>query len=333
MQLSFKQIKSITLGAVRVEEKSDGFHFYRFTQKQEEFYKGRNEDFYNKTFATSGIQLRFKTNSKSLKLKISVIASASRRYFALEVFKDGQKINDIKNFSEETMPEDYIPYPFEIGEFEKETELGDGEKEIKIILPWSMQTVIKEICLDDEATLLPVKPKLKLLAFGDSITHGYDALYPSGKYITQLAEYLDAEEYNKAIGGEVFWPELSATREDFVPDIVTVAYGTNDWSKRLRQDFISDCKNFYKNLCENYKTSKIYAITPIWRKDFEDARQVGEFSFVEETIRQATAGYNNVTVISGFDFVPQDENLYADKYLHPNDKGFKYYAENLIKKI
>ena len=31
--------------------------------------------------------------------------------------------------------------------------------------------------------------------------------------------------------------------------------------------------------------------------------------------------------------VPQDENLYADLRLHPNDKGFEYYANGLISEI
>ena len=41
----------------------------------------------------------------------------------------------------------------------------------------------------------------------------------------------------------------------------------------------------------------------------------------------------NISVISGFDFVPMDEKYYADLKLHPNDEGFEYYAENLYKEI
>ena len=55
----------------------------------------------------------------------------------------------------------------------------------------------------------------------------------------------DAEEYNKAIGGDVFFPSLAATREDFEPDYITVAYGTNDWSKCPREALEENCKNFY----------------------------------------------------------------------------------------
>jgi hypothetical protein len=41
----------------------------------------------------------------------------------------------------------------------------------------------------------------------------------------------------------------------------------------------------------------------------------------------------NVTVISGFDFVPKDETYFSDLRLHPNDKGFECYSENLYSEI
>lgn len=333
MKLSFEQIKSVTLGAVRVENMSDGINFFRFTKEQEELYKERNEDFYNKTFATSGIQLRFITNSKTLSVKFTVTNHSSRKYFSLEIMKNGEKFAEIKNFDEEQLPTNYTTLLLDGGEFSKEIELGNGEKEISIVFPWSMNTVIRELSLGDGASLIPVKPAKKLLAFGDSITQGYDALYPSDKYITRLAKHLGAEEFNKAIGGEVFFPELAKTREDFIPDIITVAYGTNDWSKCSKEDFVKNCAEFYRGLSENYKGVKTYAITPIWRKDKCEYRKFGEFSEVEKLIGEITAEYDNITVISGADFVPANEEFYADAYLHPNDNGFRYYAENIIKEV
>ena len=39
MKLNLSQIKSITAGAVRIEEDADGFHLHRFTAEQQEIYK------------------------------------------------------------------------------------------------------------------------------------------------------------------------------------------------------------------------------------------------------------------------------------------------------
>ena len=66
MKLDVAQVRAITTGAVRVEEIDNTVHFFRFTKGQEELYKDRSNDFYMKTFASSGICLRFHTDSQTL---------------------------------------------------------------------------------------------------------------------------------------------------------------------------------------------------------------------------------------------------------------------------
>ena len=242
MKLTLSQIQSITLGASRICEENDGIHFYRFTKEQEDFYAGYREDFHVKTFATSGICLSFRTNSRKLFLEADVAIRSSRSYFSFDLVINGKLSDTLQNFDESTLPRIYCYEDYPSGEVSKEFTLPDGEKEVKLIFPWGASAVIKQILLDDGATIIPVKPAKKLLAFGDSITHGYDALYPSHKYITRLADFLNAEEHNKAIGGEVFTPGLSLLKEDYTPDYITVAYGTNDWKHRRDESALNAAK-------------------------------------------------------------------------------------------
>lgn len=193
-----------------------------------------------------------------------------------------------------------------------------------------MEVTLQEISLDDGAFVEPVKPLKKLLAFGDSITQGFDALRPSGRYISRLADALGAEEYNKAIGAECFCPQLAAEKESFVPDVITVAYGTNDWTKTTAEVFAANSKSFFRELRKNYPGVQIYAITPIWRSTEETLAQTrGPFCTIEAGIRKAVEGMENVTVIRGYDFVPHSVDYYGDYGLHPNNKGFEKYFENL----
>ena len=106
-----------------------------------------------------------------------------------------------------------------------------------------------------------------MLAFGDSITHGYDTLHPSGRYAAKLAERLEAEEFNKGIGGEKFFSELASLKEPFVPDYITIEYGSNDWNRIDEETFKYNSRAFYENIVRNYPNSKIFTITPLWRKD------------------------------------------------------------------
>jgi len=222
MKLNLLDFENISSGAVRVEEREEGFFFYRFTKAQEEMYKERSADFYRKTFSTSGITLRFETDSTSLFLDVNVEKSSSRTYFAFDLEINGKIIDSLQNFDETALPQDYTTIPAPLGSFSKTFELGEGKKEVCIYFPWSVAVVLKELTLNG-TYIKAVKRTKKLLAIGDSITHGYDALHPTNKYITKIAKHLDAEEYNKAIGGEVFVPELARLREDFVPDFITVA--------------------------------------------------------------------------------------------------------------
>jgi len=333
MKLNLQQLQLIATGAAYVEQTAEGVEFHRFTRQQEALYEVRSAEFFRKCFAPSGVQLRFRTDSKHLGLKTEVFRSSTRRYYAVEVRINGERLDTIDNFRNVEVPQNYTTKEFALEPQEKVFDLGDGEKDVQILLPWSVRTVLKEMTLDDGASLIPVKAKHKMLCYGDSITHGYDAMYPSNKYITKLAAFLDAEEHNKAIGGEVFFPELAASGENFVPDYISVAYGTNDWSKCEFDVVIDNCTRFFEALHNAYPTSRIFAITPIWRKDGAQPKRGVEFAKVEELILSATAKYDNITVISGYDLVGHDPNLFADLRLHPNDEGFGQYAVNLTAKV
>lgn len=330
MKLNLEQIKAITAGAVRVQEAADGIHFYRFTKEQENLYQVRKTDFYNKTFATSGIKLWFRTDSRKMRLAGTAHKATTRLYYAIDIYKNGEKLGDIKNFEPEKLVGLYTTTTWELGDFAGSFDLGEGEKEVCVYLPWSVAAVLSAVELDDGADIVPVKRPKKLLCFGDSITHGYDARYPANKYATRLAAALDADEYNKAIGGEIFQPWLAATEDEIDPDYITVAYGTNDWAACQPDVIVRNCTGFFANLAKNYPNTPIFAITPVWRKDQAPDKPAGPFSFAEETIREAVKDLPNVTVIRGYDLIPHEENLYGDLRLHPNDEGFAHYAENLF---
>lgn len=333
MKLNSDKIKEISSGAVRVEEENGKIGLYRFTKEQEELYKVTNQDFYEKTFCTSGIKLLFRTDSKKLFLKLTISKGSSRKYFSVDVAVDGKVIGHIDNLDGFSLPLEDVFCEYPQGEFLKEFQLGENTKTVCVHLPWSVKAEIDEISVDDGAFVEGIKRENILLAYGDSITHGYDAVRPSNRYIAKLADALDAAEFNKAIGGEIFFPELAKLKDSFSPDYITVAYGTNDWNTIDENAFKENCKAFYENLRKNYPKSKIFAITPIWRKDMHEQRKFGDFVKVEADIKDAVKELENVTVISGFDFLPQDERFYADKKLHPNDEGFEHYFKALYDKI
>lgn len=328
MRLTLDQIASVAWGAVRVAPEDGGVALHRFTEAQEAFYRERDLDLYRKCFATSGMRLVFKTDSTRLSLCVSLSPATSRKYAALEVFADGNRVGSLDNYTGLDMTPDYTVKELPLEPLQGQFDLGLGEKTITVYLPWSLRTVLQSVELDDGASLIPIHREKKLLVFGDSISQGYDALLPSRTYTTQLADFLNAEEINKAIGAEHFVPELAAMREDFDPDYISVAYGTNDWSHRPLADIQRDSRKFYATVSALYPKAKIIALAPIWRKDCDDIRAC-KFTQLADVLREAAAGLPNITMVDCFDFVPQDERFFADLRLHPNDEGFALYAKNL----
>ena len=332
MKLSNQDIGKIALGAVRQEEVNGSLRLHRFTKEEGELYRLSSEAFYKRALSPAGVKLLFKTDSKNLFLKLSV-SEGPRSYFSTDVYKNGEEIGCISNFREGELLGNYASLKFPLGSFSGSFPLGEGEKTVCIYMPWSVCADITELSLDDGAYVEPIKPKKKLVAYGDSITQGFDSRHPAKRYVARLAEALGAEEINKAIGGEKFIPGLVALASGAAPDYVTVAYGTNDWYRLDKEYFLEKCKAFFINLKKAYPKSKIFVITPIWRKNMHEARPFGDFLEVDGCIRACVGDVDGISVISGFDLVPHEEKYFGDLSLHPNDEGFEIYFENLYSKI
>jgi lysophospholipase L1-like esterase len=326
MKLTFDQIKSITAGAVRITEEDGAVRFYRFSEKQTELYKTVRKDFYDKTFSTSGIKLKFKTNSNTLSLTVFAKASSSRSFFDHDICVNGElkytlsgNLKDGEEISPKTVSGRYY--------------LGEGEKTVCIYFPWSVDSRILSLELDDGATVIPVPYSCRMLTFGDSITHGYDAENPSKSYASILADYFDADAVNKGIGGEVFRPDLCAIKEDFTPDIITVAYGTNDWSITDKETFDKNSEKFYTTLARLYPNAKIISLAPIVRLDYNRETKVGTFDYIAKKFNEIAKKIPNMIVVDCFPFLPKEKEMFLDLRLHPNNVGFSYYAKGIIAEL
>ena len=210
--------------------------------------------------------------------------------------------------------------------------LPEGTHRVKIVFPNLFDAHICFLALDDGASCTPIKKQLKLLCMGDSITQGYDARHPSCSYANLLADHLGAEMLNQGVGGEIFFPELIDKELGYTPDVVTVAYGTNDWNRKTKENTEDRARRFYENLCAAFPRARLLAITPIWRADGTEPREFGPFEDACTVAREA-AQRAGATVVDGLTLVPHTRESFADKRLHPNDDAFLLYAEKLLSHI
>ncbi len=328
MKLNLEQIKIMTQGAERIVESDGAVQFFRFSEEEMQVCGGSNE------LCTAGVQMEFRTDADGLTITGQTReAYPIRSFFSFDVFVNGACVGYIKNFDEDESKCIYADKKFPVGEFAGEFDLGAGDKCVRIVFPHSVISEIKQIEFKNATYVEPVKKDKKIIMYGDSITQGFDALHPSQTYAMRAANELGAELINKGIGGAPFLPELAEVPNDAEPDYVTLAYGTNDWNSVEPDEFERSCRRFVQAVVRNYPRARIFAITPIWRADFEQQKKFGAFHHVERIIKKVCAELDNVTVISGWELVPHESACFGDGKLHPNGEGFAYYARRLMKKM
>jgi Lysophospholipase L1 and related esterases len=325
MELCLAQLKSITNGAIDVTEENGEYRFHRFTEKQTKEY-GVKENLKIRCACPAGVSLDFETDSDFFQVQYSLKFSTGRPFFHFDFY-----VNDIFTASIGEDPlvnrEGTVCYQFP-KEFGK-------TKRVTIYLPQLYELTLSNISLSNGSRITPAQQKSKkLFCLGDSITQGMEAKYPSNTYPVQLARYLNAELLNQGVGGYIFNHESLDKDLPYSPDLITVAYGTNDWSSLPSAEaLLTNVTAYFKTLCAIYPTVPIYAITPLWRSNLHDIRPAGTFEQVGNTMRTVCEKYPNIKVVDGMKLVPNMSLYLNDKTIHPNDLGFLHYAFQLSKAI
>lgn len=323
MLLTLEQVKDIARGCARVEERDHAFHLMRFTQKQAQAYLDiGNQDFYQKTFATSGVRLAFRTSSRRFAFDYRFTRASSRKFGHFDVYINGYMTGHFGSVGTENMAG------------HADITLPEGEKTVEIYFPFSYATAISQVEIDDGATLVGAYRPHTLICFGDSVTHGYDAIHPSLSYASRLASLLDADYINKGIGGDIFFPALLEEAEGPDPDFITVAYGANDWYKCTPEEFEANCRAFFTRITALYPSSHIFMLSTIWHCEFEKTSKLGLTGAQQNAwMRQICLDFPTVHFVDGALMTPHRQEFYTDTAGHPNEACFAIYASNLYAAI
>ncbi|MBQ9784596.1 MAG: SGNH/GDSL hydrolase family protein [Clostridia bacterium] len=308
MKLTLDQIKKITVGALRIWEDTDGVHFSKMTQAQEDaFLVIGNKN----ALSTTGVRLDFWTDSSFVTYTVLVDA----RY---EVKVDGVLTSHLHATAHTpitvTLPAD-----------------GHAHR-VTICLPsHTVSGAFSCVELADGATLTPHKFDCKMLFIGDSITQGWNSKLNTLSFAYLTSDHFNAESVIQGVGGACYNATTLAPME-FAPDVIVVAYGTNDSNRcRTLSEIEQNCSDYLEKLVSLFPGVPTYVITPPWRTDIEMPKPYGSIRQVSSVIRGVAEGLS-LCVIDGFTLIPENPDMMAD-VLHPNDLGFCVYAHNLIKQL
>ncbi|MCM8803970.1 MAG: hypothetical protein NC833_01790 [Candidatus Omnitrophica bacterium] len=310
-------------------EKDDGLGLSRIP---EDVRNKLNENAKICALMPAGCELRF--NLKSEKCKIVIKANKGKilnrgiceLYFG-DFFNSWYFIN-------EEPTEIEIKYPENIKKLER---LHKDSKNLKfvpnlirVILPHLTDLRILEIKGDFEPPYENQKPKLKLLAYGSSITHGAFSIRPTGSYAFKTAQILGFDLINLGFGGgahlEKEIVDYIVKRDDWDFGIFELGINMVFWCEI--EEFKKKVDYFVETISYEKKDKFLFFIDiyPFFM-DFEKEKKQIEFrKILEKKVREI--GKRNVFHISGFDILKNLKGLSYD-LIHPSPFGMEEISYNL----
>ncbi len=328
MRLNKDEILNITYGACFARQSETGLVFERFSDEQKPIFKKPEKyygddpfffDYFVQNCRTdSCIMLDFITDSKSVELVIGAIESVNGSIDnRITVLKNGRLTAQIEE------PGNYL--------------LRSGGKETRftVYFPYFGETALKDIITDDGCTVKPAKPRKLWLMYGDSITHGVGASSSAGSYAGRTSYMFNGEVINQGNSGYVHDTRTIKPIYDLrsgevrTPELITSAYGINDHGRKQYEDNYSDTFRYFSELKKMYPGTRIVMISPIWAAFFDG--KDNEYEDMCGLYREIGVKLG-IEMIEGSALVPHDGKYFVDG-VHPNDRGYAYYASRLIRKL
>lgn len=325
MKLDAAQLSKIVHNVVSYSFDEKGWlHFSRFTQQQQSTYAQESDDWAMKTRSSAAVTFDFITDSDYITLKFDLYPGSSQRYGSIDLYVDGV-------FHASRIAEDLSIH---LAGFQ----LPAGEHRVTVYFPWSTETVVSEVQLSEGASVIPVEKSCKLMCFGDSITQGYISKFASLSYVNQTARALNAEVVNQGIGGYVF---NEATIDESIlsckPDIITVAYGTNDYSRyETAEEYGEHAGRYIRKIAKLFPETPIVGIIPIYRNDENHKARKNYRTYSLDDARKILRDYytalpnGHVVEETGIPHLP---DAYSADFLHPNEFGFSIMTQNIVRKL
>ena len=319
-KIGFDLLKSSIFGSINTFEENGAIKLRRFTDKQMKHFDATLNyiDKPRKCRASSGMNIDFYTDSTTVKFKLNCYVASSQSLCYIDIYTDGVMNGHFGYDAKEN------------GRVSTEFEVGNGKKRVTIWLPCLFEISIANFEIDDNAYFEPAKKDCSIMFLGDSITQGYTTEFPSLTYTNIVTSRMNAHGINQGIGGALFDESDLDAELLFQPDIIFVAYGTNDWYHSADRDLVTNADAFYKRLCSIYPKTKIYAILPIWRANIAKVSEIATMSFEEmHIILENICNKYSVGIINGLELTPHCAEFFRSDGTHPNEIGFLQYGENL----
>ena len=299
----------------------------RLVRMDEEVAKTVNEYTAIRIFSGAGVRVRFKTNSKRIKIKAVVESNGIDWAIPLS----GSCGIDVMagNGKEQRRIGLLNPTNYGITEFEKTLTKDAKMETVSLLLPRNEPVLDIEISIDDDAEIAPPDPykyEKPIVFYGSSITEGGCASSVSKCYTSIVTRWLDTEYLNLGISGNA---KGERTMAEYIKDLDMSAFVMDyDHNAPTPEHLYATHEPFFKIIREaNPALPVVFMTKPDFDSDIEDSTK--RRAIIKRTYENALAnGDRNVYFIDGKTyFGDTDRSICTVEGTHPTDLGFMRMAE------
>ena len=331
-------------GAVQLEELADGLVLpHRFFSEQVDHFEDIGR--YDRACATAGVVIDFATDGTEVSLDCRIVRPLNPKHVLYKTVMEGSTNNGVRPFgtAEEGNVDgiDIVVAGRSIAtiapvdgvlRFAFENRLRE-ELEVRIYLPSIMAVAVGN--LRTNGSLKPVPARGYMLALGDSITQGFICGSPAAGFPAQIASTMGLDLVNQAVAGHVFdeasLGSFSLWRAE-QPELIVVAYGTNDWAhKRSIEGIEGEAVAYLDRLNWYFPNVPTYVLSPLWRVDEHEPKQCGvPLTWMHQMLGRVCSRHANMHVVDGYHGIPKDPSLFSDGRLHPGPVCMSMVADLLL---
>jgi lysophospholipase L1-like esterase len=321
VQLDLNSLHRFALGIAHWEIADGAWRAHRLPGAMEERYvaQDNNDAFRIRFSCTSCVRLRFVSDTRRLRLAVRY------GFEARTIYRGVFRVNGTElAFGPAERTERWEGTIFEQPSAARQT--------FDLWFPHMCQADIAGIEMDDACVVEPTPAsRLRWLAYGDSITQGMTATLPTRTVIGRCALVLDAAVQNVGVGGAVFDEWLADTVPGGSFDLVSIAYGTNDYHRSVPAErFQQNARRLLAALSGKHAGTPVVLLTPLtWIRPSAARPDGPSLAAYRESLLALAAEFKQVRIVPGDRMIPEGEEWFVDG-VHPNDPGFEVYAKNLL---
>lgn len=216
-----------------------------------------------------------------------------------------------------------------------------GLHEYTVVMPYGDSVEFAGVLVGDAGTVSApaARTRPRWVAYGDSVTQGFDGSHVGAGYPWQVAQRRGWEVVNLGLGGRTTTPADADAIAGLKPALVTVAIGVNDWQGGVPAATYGErLADLLRRLRSAAPAARIAVITPLWvgpswKPDKATAPLEDYRVAARAAVKALRDGDQRLELVDGPGLIDQEPSLFNRVAVHPNDAGFAQMADRLAGRV